>query len=52
MGDELKPSSSYHPSVRQNECHADRDGECNWVNCPQLKNYQRHCPLDVDTDDE
>lgn len=33
-------------------CHAARDGECNWRECPQLKTYKRHCPLDRKTTDE
>lgn len=33
-------------------CHADRDGECSWDKCPQLRDNEppdsgRHCPLDV-----
>lgn len=29
-------------------CHAAKDGECNWVNCPQKipGNWKSHCPLD------
>lgn len=32
-------------------CHADRDGECEWHSCPQLRDKEpertgRHCPLD------
>ena len=32
-------------------CHADRDGECDWPLCPQLRDNEpkmtgRHCPLD------
>ena len=26
-------------------CHGSRsDGECNWSECPQLKDYQNYCP--------
>lgn len=33
-------------------CHADRDGDCNWSQCPQLRDGEpvasgRHCPLDI-----
>jgi hypothetical protein len=28
-------------------CHAGRDGECTWAQCPQKRNYRRHCPLDL-----
>lgn len=36
----------------ENYCHAGRDGECNWVGCPQLRDGEpeatgRHCPLDT-----
>ena len=32
-------------------CHADSDGDCEWANCPQLRDGEpratgRHCPLD------
>lgn len=32
-------------------CHADRDGDCTWRLCPQLKDHEpartdRDCPLD------
>lgn len=30
----------------QQTCHAGRDGECFWKNCPQLITYEKHCPLD------
>lgn len=33
-------------------CHAARDGECAWRECPQLKSYKSHCPLDRRTSDE
>lgn len=26
-------------------CHAGRDGDCTWEDCPQLKDYQEGCPL-------
>jgi hypothetical protein len=34
-----------------NRCQANRDGECEWNGCPQLKDGEpkqsgRHCPLD------
>lgn len=28
------------------KCAAERDGDCNHVDCPQLKDRQPHCPLD------
>jgi len=36
----------------QARCHADRDGDCSWFGCPQLRDGEpaatgRHCPLDV-----
>lgn len=32
-------------------CHGSRDGECNWIYCPQLRDNEpratgRHCPYD------
>ncbi len=38
-------------------CHANRDGECDWKDCPQLRDGEppksgRHCPLDTDEDEE
>jgi hypothetical protein len=38
------------------DCHADRDGDCNWDGCPQNRDGEpvvsgRHCPLDVTRDD-
>lgn len=32
-------------------CHADGDGECDWEDCPQLRDGEprksgRHCPYD------
>ena len=39
------------PTVPTNLCHSDRDGECNWKDCPQIRDKEpettgRHCPLD------
>lgn len=39
------------------ECHANRDGECDWEHCPQLRDGEplksgRHCPLDDPDEDE
>lgn len=36
----------------QGGCHADRDGECSWAECPQIREGEpaksgRHCPLDA-----
>lgn len=25
-------------------CHAGRDGDCYWDECPQLKDYKSYCP--------
>lgn len=41
--------------VVKERCHADRDGDCDWDNCPQIRDGEpnkssRHCPLDVDTE--
>ncbi len=33
-------------------CHAARDGECSWRQCPQRKSYKTHCPLDKEIRDE
>lgn len=38
-----------------NDCHSDRDGECDWKKCPQLRDNEpeksgRHCPLDKEID--
>jgi hypothetical protein len=35
-------------------CHANRDGDCGWEGCPQLRDDEpklsgRHCPLDPPT---
>ncbi len=46
--DDVSKVRIYEP----NRCHADRDGECDWVLCPQLQDNEphksgRHCPLDT-----
>lgn len=38
-------------------CHAAKDGECFWADCPQIKDGEpvksgRHCPLDVRDEDD
>lgn len=38
-------------------CHAGRDGDCGWKDCPQIRDGEphktgRHCPLDTGGDDE
>jgi len=38
------PSSKRETSIREH-CHAGKDGDCNWPQCPQLKDYQQYCPL-------
>jgi len=30
-------------------CHAQRDGDCDWTECPQKVNYQRICPVCEET---
>lgn len=42
----IKPLPDYI-EVRSTRCHAGSDGDCVWAECPQLANYQNHCPLDV-----
>lgn len=37
-------------------CHADCDGECDWSECPQIRDGEphksgRHCPLDAEDRD-
>lgn len=37
-------------------CRADRDGYCDWEECPQLRNSEplatgRHCPMDIDCEE-
>lgn len=38
-------------------CHGERDGECCWEHCPQLRDNEpqtsgRHCPLDTYEDED
>lgn len=38
-------------------CHSGRDGECDWILCPQIRDNEpeqggRHCPLDRHLKDE
>lgn len=40
-----------------NLCHANRDGECNWIDCPQIRDKEpettgRHCPIDKWPDED
>lgn len=41
------------PSDSGEKCHAGKDGDCNWSECPQekdnRKNYQPWCPLASDS---
>jgi hypothetical protein len=51
----LKPSSAY--LCGDDVCHADRDGDCMWAGCPQLRDEEpnrsrRHCPLDTEQDED
>jgi|GEM_PF-5987150 hypothetical protein len=44
-------------ATEQEFCHADRDGDCEHADCPQLRDGEpkatgRHCPLDRRDDDE
>lgn len=39
------------------QCHAQKDGDCFWKDCPQLRDDEpkksgRHCPLDTYNDDD
>lgn len=48
--EQVKVSDGFGEIV--NQCHACRDGECFWEQCPQLRDNEpaatgRHCPLDV-----
>lgn len=41
--------------LTEERCHADRDGDCVWSGCPQLRDGEpqktgRHCPLDHPSD--
>jgi len=60
--DSLEPDSVYEQwlSVVEyyglgTDCHAQSDGDCFWVDCPQeannRQNYQSHCPLDNPSDE-
>ncbi len=33
-------------------CHAGSDGDCDWSECPQLKNYKVICPLHKNYEEE
>jgi len=33
-------------------CHAGSDGDCEWSECPQLKNYKVICPLHKNYEEE
>jgi hypothetical protein len=37
-------------TIKRPHCHVDRDGECRWVDCPQIRDKEpettdRSCPL-------
>lgn len=41
----------------ENTCHAGKDGDCYWKECPQLRDKEpetsgRHCPLDLPEEEE
>ena len=38
----MTDTSPKEPTVPQ--CHSDRDGDCDWEDCPQAKNWQTYCP--------
>lgn len=45
------------PTPELGTCHADRDGDCAWKDCPQIRysvplRSRRHCPLDVELPEE
>ena len=33
-------------------CQADSDGDCNWSECPQAKDYQSYCPIAAENEKE
>jgi hypothetical protein len=38
------------------KCHADSDGDCDWCDCPQIRDGEphktdRHCPLDIEDEE-
>ncbi len=51
---EGEQADEHKPHLGPNRCHADRDGDCSWKQCPQLRDRKSHCPLDHwdDEDDE
>lgn len=43
-------TTAERPWIRPGICHADRDGECHWSECPQLRDGEpaksgRSCPI-------
>ena len=61
LSDEAHPAGSRKvPDIRDgltSSCKADRDGDCGWVLCPQVRDGEpqstgRHCPLDRSATDE
>lgn len=56
MGDERDPTGMLRYYGIINDCHAQRDGDCDWPKCPQLRDGEpqksgRHCPLDILSED-
>lgn len=54
--DAAKEAEAFAPPAEMKGCHAGRDGECDWKQCPQeangRANYQPRCPLATPEDDE
>lgn len=47
----ILPDTHQIACYKKRHCHAGKDGECNWKNCPQNRDGEpgktgRHCPLD------
>lgn len=58
-GEEKKLDPWDSPHLTQTQCHANREGDCEWKMCPQNRDGEpkrsgRHCPFDTDPhpDDE
>lgn len=51
QGDELQRLRALRAQLERLACHAQKDGDCSWEFCPQLRDGEpersgRHCPLD------
>lgn len=50
------PRMRLHGAILPPRCHAQKDGDCGWADCPQERDGEpeksgRHCPLDVRDED-